>query len=693
MKVDAETLMKNRFWLLAGLVPLVALIAFIVLATAVAGQINNKKKDIEKKLGAIKNYKDAKRPNEVDHKGKEAAVHKALEDVVWKNAWDEQAPLSTWPKEFESTFHFKDGLFATEIKAERSKEPATEAGGAEGGPAPAKGPTGEWRGTILKITKEWMSVAGMEGKDKKEKTFYRTAQVKVTLNGEPSFFDKLKAKDRVTLNWQQGKWFGDELTSSEKKLFIESYKTQLPEILLSVNPVRDDGKGVVQLKGWTYNEEELVEEGKPAGMGFFNFVPKWTNNRYLSKEAWTAQEDLWIQRELYRLINRANQSVAKFHGQGGEGAGKEFTFNNPYWELTLSLTADKQLAVKRMKNLLPRRQKADLTFLVQVRPGAEPTPVVFGGMEPFDPFQIRENLTYRLQEDADPVGIYGVEQALGLMTAAVKRIDLIKIGSGNQAAVVATSGKSPLGSTMSGGGSAQGAVAQSHRTFIKPLVKFSFPGEPLDKDKDAEKDESKETRGMPDMKKGGSGFPGVAGKGGGGRETTASPNGFVFERYLDPITTQARRVPVGLVLIVDQQHVGLVHAAFADSNLRFLTTQVLLNRYPHNLRAPEATMVASTGFTPGAANPVLPKAGGSAAFYGVGSGYGMRGGPMPKGPGAFEPQPSQPPLKGGPVGRGTGTAGVVEEQEANVELVLYGIVTLYERYPTNPQRGQPPSAN
>ena len=53
--------------------------------------------------------------------------------------------------------------------------------------------------------------------------------------------------------------------------------------------------------------------------------------------------------------------------------------------------------------------------------------------------------------------------------------------------------------------------------------------------------------------------------------------------YFD-VTDQARRLPVALVFIVDQEHIDRVQAAVIKSELRFLTTQVLLNRYPHSMR-------------------------------------------------------------------------------------------------------------
>jgi hypothetical protein len=122
------------------------------------------------------------------------------------------------------------------------------------------------------------------------------------------------------------------------------------------------------------------------------------------------------------------------------------------------------------------------------------------------------------------------------------------------------------------------------------------------------------------------------------------------DRYIE-VTKQARRLPIAVVLIVDQDHVDRVLNAFNNTPLRFLTTQVLLNHYPRSVRP---TFLASA---PGA-----------------GPGFPGPGFPMP-GPG----YPSPGNFPGGPAGQ-EGSA----DMEANIELVIYGVVTLYERFPPRP---------
>jgi hypothetical protein len=125
-------------------------------------------------------------------------------------------------------------------------------------------------------------------------------------------------------------------------------------------------------------------------------------------------------------------------------------------------------------------------------------------------------------------------------------------------------------------------------------------------------------------------------------------NGFDLKRYLKT-EQEARRVPVAISLVVDQSPVGRVQAAFANSHMRFLTHQVLLNRYPYSLDISGQSLAMNTGD-----NIYLQDS------YNMGTGMGTT----------------------------TTTPGGGEgSQSANVELVLYGVVSLYNRYPPLPPEG------
>src|SRR5262249_21874050 len=106
---------------------------------------------------------------------------------------------------------------------------------------------------------------------------------------------------------------------------------------------------------------------------------------------------------------------------------------------------------------------------------------------------------------------------------------------------------------------------------------------------------------------------------------------------------------------------------------RFWTTQVVWHRYPNSLRPPDLTEDSKAGGAPAPAPAPI------GAFAGV-KGEGPR--PiMPKGPLGM-------PM---PAGLPEGAVGGSSDNEANVELVLYGIVSLYERYPPRPVTAAAPA--
>jgi hypothetical protein len=170
----------------------------------------------------------------------------------------------------------------------------------------------------------------------------------------------------------------------------------------------------------------------------------------------------------------------------------------------------------------------------------------------------------------------------------------------------------------------------------------------------------------------GPGGPGTGpgGLGGGGAASNpTSVNGFERNRYLKA-TAQCRHLPIGMVLIVDQDHVHDVLVAVANSRLRIQITQV------------EFQHVASSGMSaPGGMFPGAPGGPGGPAPGGPG-GPGTKPPPMPIPP----KTPGGPP--GGPGGPGTevppgGNLGTTSPGEDGnlVELRIYGIASIYERFP------------
>jgi len=158
---------------------------------------------------------------------------------------------------------------------------------------------------------------------------------------------------------------------------------------------------------------------------------------------------------------------------------------------------------------------------------------------------------------------------------------------------------------------------------------------------------------------------GIGAGAGGNQGALEMPSLWSF-RYME-VTEQSRRVPVAVVLIVDQDHIDRVLTSFNNSKMRFLPTQVLVNQYLGSMQPPAVVDPNGPPGFPGGVGP--------------GPGFGGFGGPGREimrppiggfgGFGGFGGQPGDP-----------GTA--VSEPDTNMELVIYGIMTLYQRYPAAP---------
>jgi hypothetical protein len=663
MKFDKDTLIKHRFWILLGVAVPLSLLSLLILATVVSARISKARKSLEDELGKVEKYKDKIMNDRWVAVMREAADEKKkFEEVVWKSAYDEQKTISTWPREVEDQFHFQDGLFPVGIKLLKSA-PQDASPGKEAASTADEGPEKheyQFTGRIETIERNWMEVKN----GKEAKTFQRTPAVTrkvVTDDGKEISFVDLRAGNWVEVTYEKGRYFGDPLTDEEQRAFAKGYSGQIAPILAQVNPVSANGRGVVILKGWPYRESEPP----PENARFLIFKSgEWKLDKDISDEAWMAQEDLWVQREIYRLISVANEYVSHFKGKGGADVSRTYTFTNPYWRVDLKLVGPKKLAVK-ITNQLTSRQKLDFFLAAKLSSvGYEPIPV--GGHEPLNPqesFEFAHDIVGRT-----PAGIFGLEQVLTWETAAVKRIDQISLGS--------------LASEC----------CHSHRTFPEGIRAFREEKKTEEATQAANVGgEEQQAKLMAQQQK----FMGAmaGGMAGGQKGGELTPNGLRKERYVE-VTRQARRIPVGLSLIVDQNHVDRVLTAFSNSKLRFLTTQVIMNRYPNSVRpsisSTSADTVAPGGKVASGSNPadvmksIVSGAQGKMAGFGAMPDMSKMIGSVPPGMMGGMPFPSvmQP-------GAATSAAGG-DEDESNFELVIYGIVSLYERYPPRPEGATAP---
>jgi hypothetical protein len=694
MKFDAEFVKKNFFWLLLAATSPMILIALIIIGPVVGSAIATEDKKITDAASELeKKGKDVKNKKDVKTAAEKAKQYKQEEVKQWKKAYQGQRKLMVWPAEFEEKYQFQNGIFAKKIVATRPKVGAAPPPppAAAGMKMPAEEPPyapGKLTGVITKdgaedgkdvteegkdVTEDWINVAvdqetakkdakdGKPGKDKdkdaaktdgKKKAptivrIYNTKKAKVTLDGKDVSPKALKEHDRVEIEFDVGKYFGDSFTDKERTYFRASYTKQIHAILRIVQPIDTKGLGVVQLGDWQYKKDDL-----PVGYRFFNFLASdWNPDPDDYKEFWTAQEDMWIQKELYQLIAQANDAAANFDKHETD---KGPVFTNARWQIQAILDKKERRLSFTVKNALPNTQEANVTF-----------EITYQIQKPGDnkkPGKKTDLVTKKLEVQGGPLAagadfhsehtipegateIVAIKQILTWDTAAVRRIDEISIGGGSRPGddLGKGFGAPPKDGKKAGG---RGGSAKSNRTF---------PGElkSLFKPKISEKAAA-----------GGPGGPGPGADQGGKKdmktEAAISVNGIDFQRYSE-LTPQARRVPVALVLIIDQNDLSRVLTSFTNSELRFMTNQILLNRSTTKIIPPKSSASGSGNKTSGQFR--LPP----------GFGKGM----LP--PDIFSGK-GRPPGGFSPSGLGEGFQAADSTADL-MELVIYGTVTLYERFP------------
>jgi hypothetical protein len=221
----------------------------------------------------------------------------------------------------------------------------------------------------------------------------------------------------------------------------------------------------------------------------------------------------------------------------------------------------------------------------------------------------------------------------------------------------------------------------------------------------------------------GGALPGQAGQSGAGTDDVTKVNSIPRRRYMH-VKEQARHLPFAMRLIVDQSHVHDVLAAFANSRLRIQITQISLQQ-TSNVSNASPQPGAPSGMSVGA--PMMPTMGSMGAGSGLGMGYGpgaggssgmnpammmvgsappggrggMPGGRMPGLPGVGSGGSGTPKLPGSPGGPGPdGVPGkekpsdtpAAQDTARLVELALYGVATLYERFPPRKKPDEAPAA-
>ncbi len=637
MKNDA--LKKHHFWLLLGFVPLFTLIAVVLVDSSVGGAIAKRKGEIDGASASIAKKQDAK-PAKLILQA-EALVEKVgkKQGGLHKGNWDRQKDLYTWP-----------------------------AGGSPGSP---------------KLLKQ---------------------------------IETRNLKFGDTLPNQGGEF--DEFRKSEVYLY-------------EFSSLKKDGSGG---PGTGMADMVAPTQFKNGWQSVLRHVNDFGPGNISNDQVWLIMEDIWVQRSLLKGIRSINAETAAFRrGRADKDAGvgpdpsfdddgykldrdgkqvatpddqkRDALFRNRTWALNLKVVKEGggQRLTGTLTNLSDRLQLMGagdmMTLKVWFTHVATEQPTIFriggaylrgkGATRREGGADVPDNVlpVLPLDEHVLPPGktadeIVRVEQVFDARTVPVKRIDALVLGwtdsrLGNSvvlappgAPFVQEAAAPPAADAGGPGGGPLGPMA---------------PGGPVGP--------------------GGPGGPGAPGtlK---GQDRAGGPIAAVIDgnrrRYLpqEVVTPQVRRMPVGIVVVVDQTYIQDVELALANSPLRFQITQVTWTRF----RGPLAG-IGATGNPPGGSDGVDVGPGGTNNITGSGDpdapgvgplrpGTGSGGGPPRPGPGGTAPGgtgPVGPGPIGSPIGPGSpmgpggpgGSSLIASESQITsglVELSIYGVVSLYEKF-------------
>jgi hypothetical protein len=486
-------------------------------------------------------------------------------------------------------------------------------------------------------------------------------------------------------------YFGDKIAENDRAVFREDgvYHDEYRRLVPIIEPTQ------FLEKDWS----RVLYQHVPQ----FSKLPS-------SEDCWLALENLCVQKEVLSDIHAVNQMLAAFlpvpqsvadtasqEDKAKYAADKAKVdaelreslkikddeafgrFISPYWILDLAVArsttgkAGELVFRGKLTNISERRQNvAKIDFLVWLTDRTrqpEVPPAVVPVQSEF--LAAGESITFddvRVTAASRANKIFAVEQKLDLRYAPVKRVDRLVLGYlPNRYAdqrLLEPEGPAFKEAKESEGGGAAAA---------DPTIPSNRP----------------ETGFGPTSQAGGA--------------SVRSSHGLERQRYLHR-TEQVRRMPIAVVLVVDQSHVQDVQRAFANSRLRFQNVQIHWQRFRGTLDLSSSSSPSLTTQGPRGDSDANPVAGGSGRGGSAGGVDSIGGMPDPRG---------QPPSGRGaprfrpPVGPGgapqPGASGVPpgmqppggvprEESMASlVEMTIYGIASLYERYP--PKTPQTPGTD
>jgi hypothetical protein len=407
------------------------------------------------------------------------------------------------------------------------------------------------------------------------------------------------------------------------------------------------------------------------------------NNAPTREEIWLAQEDIWVKRELMRVIRQVLDEQARMvevKVDSSEplpaGIQSRRRFRNTTWEIDLLIKKGEQQGDQfisehsTIKNIHPGKrtlplanpQQEPLQFRLTQEGGTRPVDLKITGepLPPWEPPASKDKPDGKEQEKPhvaefnwkEPLRVavttldfrkpFAVAQVLDWYGSPIKRLDSIKLGY--QSSRTITMALKP-NTNLPQDGPKEEAAAPAPGGAKGGQAGPGGPGGPG-------------KGGLPGPGMGGSGMqmgspnapPGQGGAAATGDDAGAkeTPTAKIERARYIQVTPQCRHLPLGMVLVLDQAVVPDVLAAIASSRLRIQVTQWQI-QHVHNIKQEHPT--APSGGQARADNPMPPGPG------------------IPPGPGGFPGNAGQPAKAAG------------DEEDPNlVELAVYGIAALYEPF-------------
>ena len=617
VKIDKEVLIKHHFWILTGLCVLLVLIPLFCLIGGVSGTVTKEAETMansKKKAQAITSSVP-KNEKWVTAYKKQDEIVDARRIVVWKQASVTQRDFMTWPESLLSEY--------------------------------------------------------------------------------PSF---------------RTKQFGDPITPDEADKWGQLYNTQLRSVLVKVQPlesrdfplrenyvfVKSDDDRIVQFKGDSWN-------------GVLNLYHEFRHDATPTHEdVWLAQEDLWVKRELLLVVRAANDALAQFKEVKAEPPPQTKTapdkeakeakdikepsaapdkkakdaksakvparaarapepdrnhkvFRNYFWEMELTLSRgprQKYLLSGKITNIGKRRQPLGaFRIYLDDSEGSVPTILALEN----EPLAVGQSYPFKDREvdnDVSIHGLHGVEQVLNWQTAAVKRIDDLRIDY------------------------------QSSRLASRALVQPRWVEKPAAADAAAAPGAVPGTApgtapaGLPGQERMmGAGGPGSTMLGFGSNAGQGlTKNGFTLARYFDT-NEQVRHMPVAMVVVVDEDFIHEFLGAFANCRLRIQTLQCHWHHIREKIKPQSETVTAAESEKGGKGNPAAAKR------PPADKGEAIMGMQMPGGnPNERMRGRGGMPMMGAGPGMTMGGGRLITQQNEDqeeadmnlVELAVYGLASIYE---------------